>query len=470
MSLINDDFKKVFSSVFVALMIMSCSDSFGVSASAAASTPSMSPWPTLTLPAIPTLPSSGTVYHVSASAGSDAYAGTSAQPFKTIQKGLTVLQAGQVLYIHAGTYSFSGSMILSANGSASAWYYVWAYPGEAMPVLDFFGESANSNGINIYGSYWYIKGLEVTKAGKTGIRVGGPAYLGSCNIIEQCVTHDNGDSGLYIGTSKSYTNEGNQSAYNQIINCDSYRNYDPGGSTGPGGNADGFSCKLAPGLGNRFKGCRSWENSDDGWDLYMANYAVTIEDCWTWHNGDPVTFGYTGASWGGNGQGFKVGGGSASKTGEFVSHGLHVLKNCIAFDIKYPSTTANRGFDRNNNMAGVTMYNCLSFNNGVGYYFGTNPDPGYGCHILKNCVVFDCSLSTNLSSATVQTNNSWNASTGVTVSSADYRSLDVNLAKAAREADGSLPNNDFAKLSSSSPLKGKGIDVGDGVCDLGPKR
>jgi hypothetical protein len=63
------------------------------------------------------------------------------------------------------------------------------------------------------------------------------------------------------------------------------------------------------------------------------------------------------------------------------------------------------------------------------------------------------------SAAAVQQNNSWNL-TGVTANATDFKSLDVSLAKAPRQANGDLPDNDFAKLVSGSDLIDKGVDVG----------
>ena len=52
-------------------------------------------------------------------------------------------------------------------------------------------------------------------------------------------------------------------ARNKVINCDSYRNFD---AVTDGENADGFAAKDRVGPGNEFRGCRSWQNADDGWD------------------------------------------------------------------------------------------------------------------------------------------------------------------------------------------------------------
>jgi hypothetical protein len=407
-------------------------------------------------------------YYV-APAGDDSSDGSIDKPFKTIAKALQLLQPGQRIYLRAGIYSLTSKITLSGTGSSAGYYGIWGYPGENC-ILDFSG-APSSYGVYITGSFWYVKNLEVRHAPSSGIRI-----TGNSNIIERCSIHDNGDAGLYIGINKgtAVNTDGSLAAWNQVVNCDSWLNYDPYGSTGDGGNADGFACKLNAGKGNVFRGCRSWENSDDGWDLYLTNFPVTMENCWTWRNGDPSSFNRpdAAAAWSGNGNGFKVGGGSAAKSNEYVSHARHVLRNCIAFDTKYGNSSSERAFDRNNNMSGVLMYNCLAFDSTVGFSFGTQPDDGTH-HTLVNCVAYNCATNISLSSDAIQTCNSWNIP-GLTISSSDFTSLLVSYAKAARSSDGSLPGG-FANLAKGSVLIDKGTTydgmlnavIGTGP-DLGP--
>ena len=47
---------------------------------------------------------SAATYYV-ATNGSDSNPGTQSQPFQTVQKGLSVLQAGDTLYLRGGTYA-----------------------------------------------------------------------------------------------------------------------------------------------------------------------------------------------------------------------------------------------------------------------------------------------------------------------------------------------------------------------------
>jgi hypothetical protein len=133
---------------------------------------------------------------------------------------------------------------------------------------------------------------------------------GSNNIIEFCAFYENYDSGLQLGSGASN---------NQIINCDSYYNADIGQ-----GNADGFSPKLDVGTGNYFYGCRSWQNSDDGYDGYLRpanDVTTTYDSCWCFKNGYLKSGGVSS----GDGNGFKTGG-SDDKT---LMHNVRDLMKTI---------------------------------------------------------------------------------------------------------------------------------------------
>ena len=184
---------------------------------------------------------------------------------------------------------------------------------------------------------------------------------------------------------------------------------------------------------------------------------MTIEDSWTWHNGDKTLLGYTGDSWGGNGNGFKVGGD--------LANAAHVLSNCIAFDNAYES---GKGFDQNHNMSGITIYNSVAWGNLTNYSFYEQPNDA-SHHTLRNNVSFGTvTTDINLSADTIHDHNSWNAATGVTADAADFASLSETLAKAPRQADGSLPDNDFARLVAGSDLIDAGVNVGLPYCGGAP--
>jgi len=72
-------------------------------------------------------------------------------------------------------------------------YHLFAYPGDAnRPILDFSAMDCNSSnrGISLSGQYWYIRGLDIYKAGDNGMNISG-----SNNIIEFCAFCENYGSG-----------------------------------------------------------------------------------------------------------------------------------------------------------------------------------------------------------------------------------------------------------------------------------
>jgi Right handed beta helix region/Protein of unknown function (DUF1565) len=103
-------------------------------------------------------PSAGTTFHV-ATSGSDANPGTATHPWRTIQKALSTLAAGQRALVRAGTYA--ENLHMSRAGSPFAPITVEAYPGER-PVLTTGGshplEVAKS------GAYFRFRGFVIEKA------------------------------------------------------------------------------------------------------------------------------------------------------------------------------------------------------------------------------------------------------------------------------------------------------------------
>jgi hypothetical protein len=389
------------------------------------------------------LPAEAAIY-VSPS-GNDSNAGTIDAPLYSLSKAVALVSAGDTIFMRGGTYNYSTTINLSKSGTDSLHRIcIWAYPGEH-PLLDFssMGQNDANRGFFLGGSYWHLKGLDVYRAGDNGIKI-----EGNYNIIEFCSFNHCWDSGLQIGLAKdSGHNPGDTAAYNIVINCDSYFNFD---EENGGKNADGFSCKLCAGPGNEFHGCRSWDNADDGWDLYQDEYPVIIDNCWTWHNGDAKVYGYSG-SWSGNGNGFKLGGNSTYGAS-------HIVSRCVSFHNAFVSG-GGKAFDQNDNNKHITLYNCTSFGNAKNIALSNDISEG---HVVTNCVCFAPAAggkNFSITSNSTITNCSWTIA-GVTADSSDFVSLDSTLAKAPREADGSLPNNGFAKLVSTSDLIDKGVNVG----------
>lgn len=378
--------------------------------------------------------------------GNDNNAGTKNEPFFNLSKAVSVAGPGTKIYAMGGTYKYDKTVFLEKSGFPSAMIEILAYNNEK-PVFDFSNfkpankdERFYARGITILGSYWHLKGLEVCNSPDNGIKC-----EGAHNIIELCVFHHNGDAGLQIGLQKDTLSANpdpeNLAAYNKVINCDAYRNADPATSYE---NADGFACKCYAGKGNYFYGCRAWENCDDGWDLYQTDYEVVIENCWTWHNGDPSIWGFT--SFNGDGNGFKLGGNDTPCP--------VTIRNCVAFDSPYGAMC---GFNDNNNGSAINVLNCTAWACGKDFKLQDQ------AHVLKNNIAFDPKsgkkFTRDLSSTAVSVNNTWDLTT-LTPDYNDFISTSATDAAAPREADGSLPNNGFAKLKADSDLIDKGVEVG----------
>jgi hypothetical protein len=83
-----------------------------------------------------------TEYHVSVS-GSDSNSGTSTAPFKTIGKAASVMKAGDICTIHAGTYR---ETVTPGSGTSSAHLLFRAGAGESVVIDGCDAVTASSLG------------------------------------------------------------------------------------------------------------------------------------------------------------------------------------------------------------------------------------------------------------------------------------------------------------------------------------
>jgi hypothetical protein len=375
--------------------------------------------------------------------GNDANPGTIDAPFYSLHVAVASAFAGDVIYLRGGTYQYTNTVLITGHNASNNPVLITAYPGET-PVLSWSNWApANetirgaARGMKITGSYWHLKGFTISYAPDNGIKC-----EGHHNTVEQIIFHHNGDSGIQIGLNKEdySTNPSpdTMAAHNLVLNCDSYRNADPATSYE---NADGFACKLYAGRGNKFYGCRAWENCDDGWDLYQTEYEIVLERCWAWHNGDPSLWGFS--SFNGDGNCFKLGGDN--------TYCPVTVIQCVALDAQWGTTV---GFAFNNNTAPITLLNCSALNCGRPYKFGQNGN------VFKNCLDWSSTrpAPVDITGTSTQLNNSWNLP--VTVAAGDFASVLATDAVAPRQPDGSLPNNGFARLAAGSDLIDKGVEVG----------
>jgi hypothetical protein len=362
--------------------------------------------------------------------GSDTGTGSESDPFLSIVKAVSMVQTGETIFVRGGTYNLVATIVIAKSGSNVSPISLFAFPGEH-PILDFSGQSFGSSnrGITLTGSYWNLKGLNIAGAGDNGMSIAGGSY----NIIENCSFYRNRDTGLQLD---------NGASNNRIINCDSYYNADPPDY----GDADGFAAKMSVGSGNYFYGCRAWKNCDDGWDGYLRgtdDVSTSLENCWAFENGYFENGTDAGAN--ANGNGFKMGG-SDDKT---LKHNF-TLKNCLAFKNK------SKGFDQNNNMGSMILYNCTGYNNVVADFRIKTALASGKVLIVKNCV--DLGKIAEIGSFAEQVKNSWMPPFVVTPS--DFTSIDASPAYGLRKENGDLPDMDFMHLAPGSDLIDAGVDVG----------
>lgn len=422
--------------------------------------------------------------------GSNSYAGTAHAPYATIQYAVDRAEAGDTILVHAGRYLLTECIRIPRKPTTETRRCrLWA-AGDGEVILDGSAMHHTTAAafragrciyVGPYVNFWHFRGLILCHAEDNGMKV-----EGSYNIIEQCTFHDNNDTGLQLGMGMPMPHEQQMSGLpegepianpgyqfcrgNRVINCDSYNNADlrtwQEGTADNGGDADGFACKLYPGPGNEFYGCRAWNNSDDNWDLYMVYHTVVIDRCWA------ARAGYTSEGRPiGNGNGFKLGGGGSSGGAMFPrSTGEHLITNCIAFENR------DKGFDQNYGSEGVILLNNIAWDNRYNYRFEAPLVVGH--HIVHHCIGFRASernhefFPTNERGESVALDevcNSWTAldecnpyregepneaqeRRWTADRSSEFISLSFADFIAPRQADGSLPDNGFGQPVADSEL------------------
>lgn len=402
------------------------------------------------------------IYYVSPEGNDDTSNGSETNPFYSVQKAIDLAMAGDTIFMKEGTYAYTMRINISSVGeSDGGTIALFAEKGKRV-LLNFSAMPCdpNNQAIRLTGSYWHIYGLDVKGAGDNGMLIErnkpvGGTYIDVMNrtneahhnIIEFCSFYENQDTGLQLK---------NMAANNRIINCDSYFNCDP-----DHGDADGFAPKLTVGSGNCFYGCRAWNNSDDGWDGLLTavengfpdDMTTTIENCWAFNNG----FLKDGRESKGNGNGFKLGGGTAQR------HNM-ILKRCLAFD------NLMKGFDQNHNIGDMILINCTGYaskypnKNHYTYKIdGTILAPGKQLVLTNSIAVWDGLDADKSVYAPCRLDGGVVTTSDFLTSASDFVSIKPLGMTATRNTDGSLPDVDFMKIKTGN---NKLIDCGtiiDGI-------
>jgi hypothetical protein len=336
--------------------------------------------------------------------GSDSGAGTLASPYATLAKAVSVVKPGQTIAMRGGTYKPGAGLSIKVSGTAGARIVLSNYANE-QPVIDAVGVPANQWAIAMQVSYWTVQGLEI-KNGKNH-----PLVCTSCQYatFQRLSVHDNLDTG--------FTLRGDNTIGNQILNSDFYLNHD---DATLGQNADGIAIKFGSGSANLIRGCRMFNNADDGIDLWAFTSPITIESSWAYGNG--VNRWHI-SGWEGNGNGFKLGGGNP------VPPVKHIVRNNAAWD-----NTGN-GFTENSNAGSLSVTSNTAYRNGSsGFFFKISTST-----LTKNLALAN-KTDAAIGSAASLSGNSWSGS-GWSV--AVLRSTDPASAQGARQADGTLPATTF---------------------------
>jgi len=388
-------------------------------------------------------------YYVSPS-GNDANAGTIGSPFRNWQRLKDFLTPGDTGYIRGGTYvpTTTTSTFIHCDwngmvGTSTQPITIQNYQNE-VPVYDFTGfitaiDASVCVDLN-NSSYVKVKGLRVTGFAQAvsgnDINRGMVMEETTSCTFEQCTVDNMGGPGFVVGSNavKAY-----------FINCDASYCADPNTPGTPYGGADGFNISgNITGSDVTLIGCRAWWCSDDGFDNFNVNTVITYQNCWAFWNGYiPGTFTPVG-----NGTGFKLGPTNTVP----LARTTRILYNCLAFE------NLDAGFGQNTAETRFSMLNCTAHKNtGNGWWFAWYPSysqPFYNNIAWDNTAGEIDEAGGNIGGS----NNTWDGV--VTVSDADFLSVDSTGSDGARGADGSLPVLDYLHLAPGSDLINAGINRG----------
>jgi hypothetical protein len=397
--------------------------------------------------------------------GSDAAAGTIDSPLATLPAAYKKVASGDTVYFRGGTYKVTDDQVmkykspyayvfaLEKAGTASKRTCFMGYPGER-PVFDF--SALNLNGEHRFAAFYLgadylhlrnfdIIGVPVRIKGHTQSECVS-ARKGSYCIVENLSMHDNMAIGYYQTAG----------SHNLVLNCDAYNNYDAYSEGEYGGNVDGFGCHVSKSseVGNVFRHCRAWRNSDDGFDLINCYMPVEIDHCFAFFNGyqptsDPMNT--TEFKSAGDGNGIKGGGFGMSDSKQIsFPNGCpqHYIHHCLAYRNKSNGIYSNHHLGGNRweyNTSGMNQRHNYSMVNRKGAATTDNVDvDGYG-HIL----IGNVSWKGNRGDVTpldaekcTLTNNSF-APDAFTVADADFVSVSPVSFFASRDAEGNLPEIPF---------------------------
>lgn len=411
--------------------------------------------------------------------GNDTNSGTFDSPWATWQKAFETADAGDIVYFRGGVYTplktaYGNNITMIApketrpignDGTYDNPICYFNYPGET-PILDCslvdISDNRFNTGINtLQANFLRFRGLtirNVIQPASGEVAVGILAYGCSNITYENIVSHDIGGRGFsYMGANGYSGIEFDTTVW---INCDAYNCADLK-SAEPGNAGDGWKFDNEAGGYFYLEGCRSWNNSDDGFDV--SGSSVTIfNNCWAF------AMGFAGAF---DGNGFKFGG-----VRDSIEVPARIVKNCLAafnsgggfYDLQYD--IGGGLYYRNNSR----IYNNTSYKNLFGFTTSKNATRPWNISQYRNNIAFQ-NTDERINDLGIyewynEHHNTWDATSNhgspfnvntdtVTVTDEDFVSLNPVGLTGSRQVDGSLPIINFLKLAKGSDLIDAGVDL-----------
>ena len=390
----------------------------------------------------------------------------------TLIDSLNRAKDDQIVYILAGTYSFSEGILLNKTNANKQ--IIEAYNGE---VIFDFNNSQDDYGILISGTNYLVKGITVTGVGvgldvswsnATTYLYGGIIVCGNDNIVEQCISHHNIGSGISI--TRYDTSNSTYSKWpmnNLILNSTSYKNGDNSHYA-----SNGFEVK-AVNEGNALNGCIAYGNLNNGFEVTNSESLLTIgvvelRNCIAYKNGIDINDKYFSKS---PGNGFLVGGkGNATN---------HKMINCLS------AFNRGHGFNDGSNNGNILFESCTSYMNS-GYSSGDKSNfnsQSRGLHTYLNCLSYSGGLTMSdkyygsasysymfnsskyyYISTSIDVNSSTSSMRGTEVATYNaneiFISTEIDLSLAYRNEDGTIRTNGFLEVKDDFAYYGNGKKLG----------
>ncbi|MEV6694971.1 sigma-70 family RNA polymerase sigma factor [Micromonospora sp. NPDC051196] len=349
--------------------------------------------------------------------GDDAADGSRQRPFATLNRAVEVVRPGQTIALRGGVYQLIQPVEIDTDGTRDQRIVLSGYRGERA-TLDASRVDPSKYAVTQRTAFWTVQDLEVR---------GSRSHAWTCNscrftTFRRLSVHDNYRSGLTLRDPGTIGN--------QVLDSDFYRNYDPraGGSAGIG-----LGIKFGDGGGNVVRGNRAFHNADDGFDFGAFDSPITIENNWSYGNGQNR---WNASGWDSNGFGFSLGG------GETTPSAAHRVRNNAAWDNR------GDGFGAEANTGEMVLADNTAYRNGGD---GFDLSGGRGT-ARANLSVGNGQRPALLGPDVSAEGNSWDRGAW---NDSSLLSVDPAVAQGRRATDGTLPRTSYLGTE-----EGVGADLG----------